>query len=446
MSTSNPSDWAAFVVVPVCAFLLCTIGLVFTLIVGFRNMIQFPKLQKQRRKEHRKQKIHEAVFPPGLIPMEEYETPAVVELGTFGNNVLNYVSNQKKGGLFQSDSEMEEIIVPERRVKFASSTPTPVKNERKDLSRNTSLRSINSWQITKQMNSATSVTSRSILSLYAPLLVIVSLFFTLAMICVIIFTSVTMHQVVEHANQVETYRLELVSSPSTRKMVESYGTKYYVESLLTVPATNTSVALYGVYSSNVTMRILLFKEKSLYDEFNASSTIDYYSSDVKEINNTSEGVILSSWRLWDNSTVTTGNGMQNFTVLIQVENSSLPYSMVFHFIVEDENYSLVSNFLGFVWMLFIEVLVCLACCNQIYLAMISYDPTNREHFLDEWLSLFQCFSKKNQDENKEKDVTIEFKDLSFKSFEGKQILKNISGRIEAGKLTAVMGGTGRYVN
>nr|CAG4711106.1 unnamed protein product [Naegleria fowleri] len=304
-----------------------------------------------------------------------------------------------------------------------------------------SMKRLESESHLKTIHSAPSITSKPMLELYAPLLIVVTLMIILALLSVAIVTGVTMYQVYDLEQRMKTFNLDYSSSKTTnRSMIEPYGTKHYVESLIYHLDKNTSMALVGLYTSNVTMRMILFKEYSLYQEFDRSSSIDYYSSDVKVINDTTEGMILTSWRLWDKTNMS-GNGNQNFTLLIQVENSSLPYSIRLHVMVEDEQYSLSRNFLSLLWLLFIEFLVCVVASNQTYLSMISFDPTNREQFLDEWIALFQCCSKQNLTHS-EKDVTIEFKNLSFTSFEGQKILRNISGRIESGKLTAVMGSTG----
>ncbi|KAG2394157.1 hypothetical protein C9374_003921 [Naegleria lovaniensis] len=526
--SSSTQAWLGFLSIPLFMCVLCVSGLLLSLCVGFRNMIQFPKRQKQRRKLHRLATIRQQVttstsshvsssevnevelhgipnimsststistrtatttngiFPPGVLDENAFEEPP----STFnirknhGKQILEKVNQTiRKTVAFASDSStsqketwdaitygvksMERNSVnqnnqssnsqqlqQETEQQHPTTSVTTSNNSKKDehgleyshestLQQSPSMKRLESMNRLKTVHAAPSMASKPMLVLYAPLLIVVALIGTFAVLSVAIVTAVTTYQVYYLEQRLSSFYLEYSSSKTTnRSMIEPYGTTHYVESLIFLSDKNTSIALFGLYSSNVTMRIILFKEYSLYETFDNTSSIDYYSSDVKVINDTMEGVIMTSWRLWDNSTVTTGNGRQNFTVLIQVENSSLPYSIRVHSMVEDEQYTLSRNFISLVWLLFLEFLVCLIAGNQIYLSMISYDPTNREHFLDEWVALFQCFSKKNSALTNEKDVTIEFKDLSFTSFEGQKILKNISGRIESGKLTAVMGSTG----
>ncbi|EFC44933.1 predicted protein [Naegleria gruberi] len=411
-----------------------------SLVFGFRNMIQFPKQQKKRKELNRKATVgnlnsdkgdmrnvsaNSFVFESEMISLgrEEQEPNTFEQLGSIGLNILKKT---------------------EEKPSTTSSINQPIQVE---ISRNLSSSSVmnSSMKNLKTINT-TPVSSPNFWSLYTPLIILITILLILSLICICIVTAISIYQVDYLTQNIQTFNLDN-SHPewtNTRTMTESYGsTKTYTETLIQLTSSQQSKALYGLYSANSTLRILLFKNQSLYDEFDTSNSINYYSSDVKEINKTKQGVILNSWKLWNGNS--DSSSQQTFHLLIQVENSSSAYEAIFHLIVEDENYSNASNFLVFVWILILEILVCLIVSNQIYLSMISYDPTNKQLFISEWTSPFTFFSCKKESESEissKKDVTIEFKNLSFHSFEGKRILNNISGRIESGKLTAVMGSTG----
>lgn len=418
-STELSTQWNAFCVVPISILILCFVMLTSSLVFGFRNMIQFPKQQKKRKELNRKATVgnlnsdkgdmrnvsaNSFVFESEMISLgrEEQEPNTFEQLGSIGLNILKKTEEKPS----------------------TSSTNQPIQVE---ISRNLSSSVMNSSMKNLKTINTTPVSSPNFWSLYTPLIILITILLILSLICICIVTAISIYQVDYLTQNIQTFNLDN-SHPewtNTRTMTESYGsTKTYTETLIQLTSSQQSKALYGLYSANSTLRILLFKNQSLYDEFDTSNSINYYSSDVKEINKTKQGVILNSWKLWNGNS--DSSSQQTFHLLIQVENSSSAYEAIFHLIVEDENYSNASNFLVFVWILILEILVCLIVSNQIYLSMISYDPTNKQLFISEWTSPFTFFSWKKESESEissKKDVTIEFKNLSFHSFEGKRILK-----------------------